>query len=469
MARHALGIAASVCGGAALLLAAGIGGARAEDRPLCGLGNGQAATGEPILIGAVVGETGPDDFSAGADAARAYFNCVNENGGINGRPIEYLVEDDQWNPEVASQVATKLVKDEGVVALVGNGSFVEMTVNAKLYADEDVAVVASACAVRECFEASHIASTNQGPVPSNILSTQWAIDNLGTEKVACIALNIPSNGVWSCDMTDRWLEEQGKEGVPVLFDPGSADLTAVVLEAVATGADTMLVSLPANLGAAVLKVAEEQSLRDNFHWIAPTPLYKKGLPEALGDYWSGKVYINVELTPWDWDGPDAKRWLEVMNKSGRAEDPRNTFSQAGFVSANILVAADGETGAFDRACAVFPELQGFADRPADTLSGGQQQMVALGQALVADPAFILADEMSLGLAPVIVRRLMGVVEETAKRGIGVLLIEQFTHLALEIADHAYVLNRGRIRFDGSPAELKANPRLLEEAYLAASA
>tara|TARA_R110002020_G_scaffold16871_22_gene59605 strand:+ start:25 stop:729 length:705 start_codon:yes stop_codon:yes gene_type:complete len=136
---------------------------------------------------------------------------------------------------------------------------------------------------------------------------------------------------------------------------------------------------------------------------------------------------------------------------------------------NIRVAADGDGDAFRRACAVFPELEAFADRAADTLSGGQQQMVALAQALVAEPTFILADEMSLGLAPVVVRRLMGVVEQAARDGIGVLLIEQFTHLALDIADHAYVVNRGRIRFDGPPAELKANPQLLEQAYLAAPA
>ncbi|TFF17683.1 ABC transporter ATP-binding protein [Jiella endophytica] len=136
---------------------------------------------------------------------------------------------------------------------------------------------------------------------------------------------------------------------------------------------------------------------------------------------------------------------------------------------NIRVAAPKADGGFERATAIFPELSALAERPADTLSGGQQQMLALAQALVCRPKFLLADEMSLGLAPVIVRRLMGVVETAARGGVGVLLIEQFTHLALEIADHAYVINRGRIRFSGEPAELKANPRLLEEAYLSLSA
>jgi branched-chain amino acid transport system substrate-binding protein len=311
--------------------------APAQERPLCGLGTGQAATGEPILVGSVVGETGPDDFSAGADAARAYFNCVNENGGINGRPIQFLVEDDQWKPEVAAQVASKLVKDQGVVALVGNGSFVEMTVNAKLYEDENVAVVASACAVRECFEARNISSTNQGPVPSNISAVQWAVENLGTKKVACIGLNIPSNGVWSCNLTSEWLAEKGLEGVSVLMDPGAPDANSALLEAVASGADSILISLPAGLAQAVLKAAQDQDFRDQYNWISPTPLYKQGMPEALGDYWSGKVHVAIELTPWDAGGPDAKRWLAVMDKYARPEDPRDTFAQAGFVSANIFV------------------------------------------------------------------------------------------------------------------------------------
>jgi branched-chain amino acid transport system ATP-binding protein len=76
--------------------------------------------------------------------------------------------------------------------------------------------------------------------------------------------------------------------------------------------------------------------------------------------------------------------------------------------------------------------------------------------------------MSFGLAPIIVRRLMTVVERIVKEGMGVLLIEQFTHVALGLADYTYVINRGRIRFAGNPSELRANPQVLQEAYLAAA-
>ncbi len=141
------------------------------------------------------------------------------------------------------------------------------------------------------------------------------------------------------------------------------------------------------------------------------------------------------------------------------------------VRENIEVAASmhasGELQAsVAHAYEVFPELRGLTGRTAGSLSGGEQQMLALAQALIARPKFLLADEMSLGLAPIIVRRLMGVLKRIAEEGIGVLLIEQFTHVALELADRAYVINRGKIRFEGSSAELKANPGVLEEAYLA---
>ena len=93
-------------------------------------------------------------------------------------------------------------------------------------------------------------------------------------------------------------------------------------------------------------------------------------------------------------------------------------------------------------------------------------MLALGQALVAQPKFILADEMSLGLAPLIVKRLMSVISRLAEQGTGVLLIEQFTGVALQLADEAHVMARGAFRYSGPPRPLIDDPEILHKAYLA---
>jgi len=324
----------AVAGGLGALVL-GVSGVQAA--PHCGLGNGQKATGAPIKVGAVVGRTGPDDFSSSARAAKAYFACVNENGGINGRPVDYLIEDDQWNPEVAGQVATKLVKDQKVVALVGNGSFVEMSVNAKLYAAEDVMSMASACAASECFESKNIVSTNEGPLVSSVGAAQWAVTKKGAKNLVCIGLNIPSVGQYSCGWTEKYMQSKGLKASSILMDPGSADVNAAVLQTVASGADTVLVNLPAGLAAGYLKAAQEQNLRDQFIWTSSTPLYDRAVPDMLGDYWQGHITVNIELTPYDGKGADATNWREVMDKYAAASDKRDTFSESGYLSAKYFV------------------------------------------------------------------------------------------------------------------------------------
>jgi branched-chain amino acid transport system ATP-binding protein len=103
--------------------------------------------------------------------------------------------------------------------------------------------------------------------------------------------------------------------------------------------------------------------------------------------------------------------------------------------------------------------------PARSLSGGEQQMLVLALALVSKPRFILIDELSLGLAPVIMQRLIPTIRAVAESGVGVLLIEQFATVALDLAERAYVMDRGRIRFAGRASELRAAPELLRTAYL----
>jgi branched-chain amino acid transport system ATP-binding protein len=114
---------------------------------------------------------------------------------------------------------------------------------------------------------------------------------------------------------------------------------------------------------------------------------------------------------------------------------------------------------------LFPELQQRLDTPARSLSGGEQQMLVLSQALVSKPKVMLIDELSLGLAPVIIKRLIPTIRTVAESGVGVLLIEQFATVALGLANQVHVMDRGHIELSASATELKENPDLLRSSYL----
>jgi branched-chain amino acid transport system ATP-binding protein len=114
---------------------------------------------------------------------------------------------------------------------------------------------------------------------------------------------------------------------------------------------------------------------------------------------------------------------------------------------------------------LFPELQQRLDTAARSLSGGEQQMLVLSQALVSKPTVMLIDELSLGLAPVIIKRLIPTIRTVAESGVGVLLIEQFATVALGLANRVHVMDRGRIELSASATELKENPDLLHSSYL----
>ncbi len=118
----------------------------------------------------------------------------------------------------------------------------------------------------------------------------------------------------------------------------------------------------------------------------------------------------------------------------------------------------------ERVYELFPILKERLNQAGGTLSGGEQQMLAIGRALMSRPRLLLLDEPSLGLAPLLVERIFGVIRELKRQGTTMLLVEQNVHHALDVADRAYVIETGRVTLDGPAAELKHNSQI-EQSYL----
>jgi branched-chain amino acid transport system ATP-binding protein len=174
------------------------------------------------------------------------------------------------------------------------------------------------------------------------------------------------------------------------------------------------------------------------------------------------------------DGKDIAAWPpHLVSESGIVHVPegRGIFRSLSVVenlSMADYAAAPGSPGSIiDEAVALFPILGQRLSQLAGTLSGGEQQMLALARALVTRPRLLMLDEISMGLAPLITAQLFDTIRASKAAGTSMLLVEQYVDAALELADYAYVLEKGRIVDMGEPSDLKASAALTD-AYLGAA-
>ena len=154
----------------------------------------------------------------------------------------------------------------------------------------------------------------------------------------------------------------------------------------------------------------------------------------------------------------------AQSPEGRRIFPRMTVMENLQMGAIIAGDPDGFDRDLDRVCTLFPVLKARADQRGGTLSGGEQQMLAIARALMGRPKLLLLDEPSLGLAPLIVKQIFATIKELNRDGLTVFLVEQNAYHTLKLADHGYVMVNGRITMSGTGRELLSSPEI-RAAYL----
>ena len=190
--KFRIGVACAATGVLALMLTAWATGAgtatqvgtgkASATKSVCGKGTGKKATGSPIKLGGIDMLIPGVDFTTIGKVAKAYFDCVNDNGGINGRPIKYTLYNEQLNPAQEAALARKLIESDKVVGVVGNTSFAECGTNWKYYKSKGFIVIGAGVQA-ECYSTPSFAEVNMGPRYSNVGAAQ-ALVKAGIKKLA---------------------------------------------------------------------------------------------------------------------------------------------------------------------------------------------------------------------------------------------------------------------------------------------
>jgi branched-chain amino acid transport system substrate-binding protein len=320
-APAATGAASSSSGGAAVAASA------------CGDKPGVKATGTPINLGSIDTKQPGTDFSDIQNMTAAYFNCLNDNGGVNGHPIKYTPLTEQTNPSQIASLAKQLVTSDHVVGVIANSSIIECSVDSAYWKSVGIEAIGAGIAP-ECWSTPNTASVNMGPRYSSDGATEYALTN-GATKIAFDQSNVPGTGYIAAG-PEALAKAKGAqyqaftENVPITS--ANAIATKLVSAAGPNGAVVLNFTPPEAL--LILQAAQKLNLENRVKaWACSTPCNTDFLAKSLGPKWDNKLFVNSELAPLDNNNSQTAQLFEAVLKQygSSVSGGVGSFSEMGFV------------------------------------------------------------------------------------------------------------------------------------------
>ena len=311
------------------------------DTSKCGPNPGQAATGTPIVLGAINTKQPGTDFTDISNMEAAYFACVNANGGVKGHPIKLQLQTEATQPPQIAAASKLLVQTDKVLGMSGTSSILECTIDHAYWEKLNYKVIAAGIAP-ECYSTPNYADVNMGPRYSSDGAVQYAITQ-HVSKIVFDQSNVPGTGYIAAGpnaiakaanvpITDL------TENVPI------NDANSVALKLVnAAGSDgAVVLNFTPPEALVILQAAQKLGLEDRVKvWGCSTPCDTDFLATTLGPKWNHKFFVNAELTPPDpTNTPTMNLYKAILKQYGKnVTGGIGSFSQMGFTMGEIAVHA----------------------------------------------------------------------------------------------------------------------------------
>src|SRR5690349_6004021 len=307
----------------------------------CGAKPGVAATGTPIPLGAIATNQPGTSFTDIPNMAKAYFDCVNANGGINGHPIKLYIATEQTNPAQIAADAKQLVQTDKVVGIVGNTSIIECSIDSGYWQKLGFYIIDSGIAP-ECYSTPNSAAVNMGPRYSSDGAVQYALAQ-HVSKVVFDQANVPGTGYIAAG-PNALAKAAGTPIVDLTENVPITDANSVAIKEVndAGPNGAVILNFTPPQALVILQAAQKLGLENRVKlWGCSTPCNTDFLAQSLGPKWNGKLFVNAELAPPDdTNTPSMNLYKAILKKYGSSvQGGVGSFSQMGFTEAEIAVHA----------------------------------------------------------------------------------------------------------------------------------